>query len=750
MAQQKWKKLISTFAVGLLVSMQPSAAVLAADGNPPPAADQQQPTVDNGGSDSGSQPAAPDPAGPQAPTGPQDPTGPQSPTGAGQTGPTQPTGVIPEFAFNEQTQRWDATNQGSFSWSAALGRYASSLYRFDDRSGWWYVIPTPPAVVPSSSGVGGGGSAPTPATGAPLASTTGYDSPGAAILATLLGLNDPSNSNTGNGSTNNLMENSSSSAMLQILGNALINNSGTSTATSGDAQVAGNTEAGDAASGPASVIENLLNLLNAAWSWSNGGLSYFAQNLFGDQTGDIHLQPTSSSGGGGQLGSGSPTGTLASNTNTGQNSVNNATSNSDDNLTVVNRPNGAITNDVDLLAQSGDAAVTGNTRAGNATTGDATVNLNILNLINSAISSGDSFFGLLNIFGSLDGDILFPDGFLNAVADTSSTAGAGGNTAANTTTGQNSTNNARATSDNTATIVNDPSASFNNNLQTAAQSGTASVNGNTVSGDGQSGDASTRNNLFNLFNTNVMGDNAVLVLVNVMGRWMGHIMTLPDAGTSTGALLTGNATVQNQDTGQNSTNNANVTSNHDATITNSPTGSITNNIKAGAISGNASVEDNTVAGSAKSGAAKVATNVANIFSSSLNLKKWFGVLVINVFGSWNGSVGDDTTAGEVAVPTAPDTSRQGNGNGETVASSSGSAPVFGAANGAVIKSSATSPDVQASVTSSGSANAIVAATHTPIQNAQAAAKATGLLILLAAAMLLLAAGVLSLERKLRR
>jgi hypothetical protein len=53
-------------------------------------------------------------------------------------------------------------------------------------------------------------------------------------------------------------------------------------------------------------------------------------------------------------------------------------------------------------------------------------------------------------------------------------------------------------------------------------------------------------------------------------------------------------------------------------------------------------------GNVSSGDAKAASGVANIFNSILNVKHWFGVLVINVFGDWLGDVNDNSPAGTQA------------------------------------------------------------------------------------------------------
>jgi hypothetical protein len=63
-----------------------------------------------------------------------------------------------------------------------------------------------------------------------------------------------------------------------------------------------------------------------------------------------------------------------------------------------------INNNVKLRANSGDASVTENTRAGNATSGNATASANIANIANSTLSFSN-WFGILfiNVFGNWQG-----------------------------------------------------------------------------------------------------------------------------------------------------------------------------------------------------------------------------------------------------------------------------------------------------------------------------------------------------------
>src|SRR5439155_1693729 len=131
------------------------------------------------------------------------------------------------------------------------------------------------------------------------------------------------------------------------------------------------------------------------------------QNIFGNVQGDLMLDPS-------QLASVNPTVSPAAS-----------------NLTVNSQATGQINNDVSLAAASGNATVSGNTSAGNATTGNAAAVADIVNVINSIISSGQSFMGTINIFGNLNGDILMPQDALSQLL-ASANAAPGSNTVANT------------------------------------------------------------------------------------------------------------------------------------------------------------------------------------------------------------------------------------------------------------------------------------------------------------------------------
>ncbi len=274
----------------------------------------------------------------------------------------------------------------------------------------------------------------------------------------------------------------------------------------------------------------------------------------------------------------------------------------------------SLTNNVALKAGTGDASVTNNTSAGSATTGNANAVANIVNLINSIIAANKSFVGTINIYGNLNGDILISPEFIPQLL--ASNGGGGGS----------STTNATLT-DNQSII---------NNINLGAATGTATVADNTSAGSATTGKAQTNLTVLNLSGHTVVAKNSLLVFVNVLGTWIGIIV---DAPVGTTAAMLGNGVTTNGDSSQtiNATNNS----------------TITNNVDLSAVSGNATVAGNTSAGSATTGNATASANIANITNSEFGLSDWFGVLFINVLGSWHGSFGVNTSDGDSPVISTP-------------------------------------------------------------------------------------------------
>lgn len=400
---------------------------------------------------------------------------------------------------------------------------------------------------------------------------------------------------TGTNSSNNI--NSSKGGNLNLNNTTLATdtNNITGTANSGSASVTSNTLAGGATTGNAINDANVVNLLQSAVNVLGPNAVTFVDNINGNVNGNLLLNPATLS------------------------NINPSNDPSPNNLVVNNATSANMTSNIDLASTSGNADVSNNTVAGNAVSGNASAIANVVNVIDSALVSGRSFIGVININGDLNGNILLPPDFVNQLlADNVPTVNI------ITNTGTNSSNAINGKSGGTTNITNSNNATINNYVVTNASSGTASVSGNTSAGNATSGNATNSITAFNLTGSNLIGSNDLLVFVNVAGgQWVGLIINAPPGTTA--AEFGGGIVSSSADT--------------NANINNQTKDTISNNIDLTAASGSATVSNNTRAGNAASGNADNAVNLLNIEDSNLALSNWFGILFINVFGMWNGNLG---------------------------------------------------------------------------------------------------------------
>ncbi len=354
-----------------------------------------------------------------------------------------------------------------------------------------------------------------------------------------------------------------------------INNTIESGATTGDASVLANTEAGSAESGDASSTATVLNNINSVTdlSGSGGSVATFSADIVGNVSGDIVLQPIISQA------FANPT----------------APNETVTNLTTLN----SITNDINLNANSGDATVEKNTKAGDALTGSAETVANIINVVNSMVVAGQSFIGAINIYGNFIGNILISPDFIPQLL--------------------------ASNSGNDSVLINaSDTVDIINNLSLNATSGRALIDNNTQAGNAVTGNALTNVEIFNMTSHDIIASNCLLVFINVLGEWYGIIVDAPVGAT---AAMIGSGIESNN------VSMPNVDSSTDTKV------EIINNITLNSQSGDASVLDNTIAGNAVSGDATASVNLANIVGSRFSLSGWFGLLFINVFGKWFGNFG---------------------------------------------------------------------------------------------------------------
>lgn len=172
-----------------------------------------------------------------------------------------------------------------------------------------------------------------------------------------------------------------------------------------------------------------------------------------------------------------------------------------------------VNNSADLTAGTGDNTANGGGAGGSIATGDASASTNVLNELNSNLVGGTSFSILIKVHGEWAGDIVgAPEGVEwretpNGVEIYYDPEGGGGGTA--------SYDSFNITSDNTATI--------NNNVEVIALTGENMIEGAGGSASITTGDASAAANIINVANTNVIGKNWLMAVVNIFGDWNGNL-----------------------------------------------------------------------------------------------------------------------------------------------------------------------------------------------------------------------------------
>ncbi len=358
-------------------------------------------------------------------------------------------------------------------------------------------------------------------------------------------------------------------------------------------------------------------------------------NVLEDTTGDIILDfgniCTSNCGVGGDT-TIKNVGNGADSTNTGSLDVTN--NNSLDQLNDV-----VLINNMDLFADSGNNDADKNTGgSSNITTGDANVAANLLTFANNNLS-GNVVYAVVNIFGNLIGDIIFPEGSFG------SCCGAGDVTLANINNGADSTNTTSYSNEITDSTVQINNLDIENNLIFDANSGGNETTGNTGGNSSiTTGNTSVDAQLINIANNNISGGNLWLVIVNEAGKWIGRIMGAPDSsnfgGSSEFEFLVdqdGGITVANAGNGAGSTNDASYSETTNNTTNQTNNAVIVNNVNLEANSGDNSASKNTNGNSSiVTGDANIVANIVNFVNNNITGGGKMFVTVVNVFGSWVG------------------------------------------------------------------------------------------------------------------
>src|SRR3989344_323615 len=278
--------------------------------------------------------------------------------------------------------------------------------------------------------------------------------------------------------------------------------------TTGDNSASRNT-GGDSTitTGDANVTGTIINSVNT----NVDGVMVAEFNVADDHVGDILLD----------FGSGCISGcgvgdVAVVNSGNGDSSTNTGTVDSTASDTTFQNNDATIENNLTLEANSGDNWASRNT-GGDSTieTGDANVSANLLTFANTNIVGG-VVYSVVNIFGDLIGDIIFPENVC-CLADT---------TVKNVGNGDGSTNTTNVNLDSTDTTTQINDATILNNLNLDATTGDNMTSSNTNGTNSvTTGDASIIANIVNFVNNNISGGGMLFVnVVNVFGSWLGDFV----------------------------------------------------------------------------------------------------------------------------------------------------------------------------------------------------------------------------------
>lgn len=443
-------------------------------------------------------------------------------------------------------------------------------------------------------------------------------------------VNDPANTGTGPGSTNNATETLDQKLETLNQNLAVLQNTIDEISVSGFNYADLNTLQGQVFTGDSVASLNLLNKLNSNMTGLGG---FYVFNIFNTYFGDIifkmadgNLSPSFNSA----------STTVAKNSITGPLSTNNALSDSSFTVKEANGNDAKLENDINLAAITGGNSASFNTGGGSIKTGDATALGNIVNLANTNLNVSQWLFGVVNIFGTLAGNIVLPEDSENTSTDSSPAV-----LAENSSTGPGSTNDVTYNNESLDSFAVNNSAEITSNLDVSANSGNNSASVNTGGGSVTTGLADT-----SITNTTVANSNTIkeegtvwMVIVNEMGKWVGHIIGDPwGTNTASNSLpVTQTTLAENSATGPFSTNNATYNSTADTSVTSNNTASISNNITANSDTGNNKTEFNTGAGEIETGNAKTGLNLVNMVNTNVIAKKFVAVLV-NVLGTFLGDI----------------------------------------------------------------------------------------------------------------
>jgi hypothetical protein len=426
-----------------------------------------------------------------------------------------------------------------------------------------------------------------------------------------------------------------------------------------------NTGSGMIASGDAQAAVDLV--VNANSNFINSEDSVMGSfSLFGENTGDLDFsnfgQAPDFEDGEGALAEGfieadlsyfeTDEPVLASNTTTGPDSENYAVLEATSSAKIINDNLAVVENDVLVAATTGDNTASYNTGDGVIESGDADLIANVVNFINSNVVNSEVILATINIFGQWIGDLILPS--LGLAENSSEEAMIIDSSHENT--GSDSDNEATTVVDSELEVINENSGLIVNDLNPEANTGENLADYNTMGAAIETGDVSAQGALASIVNTNITNTSPILLIINVLGEWVGEIIS-PSGTVSHSAgeqdvivystfggesinFTDGPVTLIesfNEDTGSNSENVAEIDIEDKTLIKNSNDFMLENNISLLADTGGNEASCNTGQGIIESGDADLVSTLVNFVNVNMVDANPI-IAVINVFGEWLGDI----------------------------------------------------------------------------------------------------------------
>lgn len=403
-------------------------------------------------------------------------------------------------------------------------------------------------------------------------------------------IKETTNDQTGPNSENQNSLTNETDVNINETNNANIDNNLEIDLSSGENNINQNSVVGSLETGS---IEGTINVLNVGNSTLGEGSSVGTQTIDGSNTNEIVL--------------GTTTNRASLNTTTGPNSSNTNLMDSNNFVTIVTENNASADNVIDIDANTGDNTIYGNTKVGNIETGDITLGVNLINILNVNNPNLVLTVDVWSILGDYEGDIVLPQ-------------------LGNTYTGPSSSNSNINNINNSIDVEVQNNADISNNFDFETSTGGNNIGSNTVLGNVSTGGTVIDGSVANLANINT----PAFYIFNVYGTWDGSYMGLDPSKVIINQI---NDTTGPGSDNQNQTNINNQTN---ASINNNATSNSL--IKLDANTGNNAINSNSVIDNISTGAITLGANVVNILNSFGNDVGNFSLGVINIFGNWKGNV----------------------------------------------------------------------------------------------------------------